>query len=562
MSPMGVENFTDGVPAQPRTWTKLRSWYLREVVGTEGEGPESGAVALGGFLHFILPPLRHPVTPPLRDPVDQLPDEPPLECADPLPLLRRAGVEKVSPEAELVVGRETDELLVVHRTEALVAAEEGEARGGRRLREERVVQLPEVRLPRENRHQVRVRVPVLHPFRVQDERQRPAIRLLPEVDLRVRQAERGGLVAEVRLRLQRPQAALHLPERNGEVPGAHGALQPLEHAPESVHLLLPGCHRAPDLVHPRVEEPRLPLDLHLLRVREDTVAGVRQVAPALPLQVVHHHVRGGDDRGDLPHALDAGARSEGLPRDRLHLSPAHRIDHLRCLASFPHRNALGACKIGARTPILCLSIGVGTGEAETMADWEGRVVLLDKDGTLVEDVPYNVDPARIRLAPGAAEGARLLHEAGFRLVVVSNQSGVARGHFPEAALAGVEARLRELLARAGAPLDGFLYCPHHPEGAVPEYTRACDCRKPAPGLLLRALKARGADPARSWMVGDILNDVEAGRRAGCRTVLVDAGSETEWALSPERLPHHVVRDLAEAARVIVALSPTAGGQEA
>ncbi|HEX2187730.1 MAG TPA: HAD family hydrolase [Longimicrobiaceae bacterium] len=182
-----------------------------------------------------------------------------------------------------------------------------------------------------------------------------------------------------------------------------------------------------------------------------------------------------------------------------------------------------------------------------------RVVLLDKDGTLVVDVPYNVDPARIRLAPGAAEGARLLHRAGFDLVVVSNQSGVARGLFPESALAGVEARLRELLEEAGAALDGFLYCPHHPAGAVPEYTRACDCRKPAPGLLLRALEERGADPAASWMVGDVLNDVEAGRRAGCRTVLVDSGGETEWRLTRERMPHHAVRDLAEAARVVLAL---------
>jgi histidinol-phosphate phosphatase family protein len=181
-----------------------------------------------------------------------------------------------------------------------------------------------------------------------------------------------------------------------------------------------------------------------------------------------------------------------------------------------------------------------------------RAVFLDKDGTLVEDVPYNVDPARIRLAPGAAEGLPALHAAGYRLVVVSNQSGVARGYFPEGALAAVEGRLRELLAELGVPLAGFYYCPHHPAGSVAAYAVACDCRKPAPGLVRRAAAELGLDVARSWFVGDILDDVEAGRRAACRTVLVDNGNETEWRLSPGRAPHHRAADLAAAARAILA----------
>src|SRR5947209_6409951 len=98
-----------------------------------------------------------------------------------------------------------------------------------------------------------------------------------------------------------------------------------------------------------------------------------------------------------------------------------------------------------------------------------RAAFLDKDGTLVENVPYNVDPARVRLAPGAAEALPRLHAAGFRLIVVSNQSGVARGLFAEEALAGVRERLRELLADLGVPLGGFHYCPHHPDGTVPRY---------------------------------------------------------------------------------------------
>ena len=177
-------------------------------------------------------------------------------------------------------------------------------------------------------------------------------------------------------------------------------------------------------------------------------------------------------------------------------------------------------------------------------------VFLDKDGTLVEDVPYNVDPGRIRLAPGAAEGLRLLHRAGYRLFVVSNQSGVARGYFPERALTAVAERLRHLLAGCAVPLAGFYYCPHHPAGAVEEHAVVCACRKPAPGLLLRAAREHGVDLARSWLVGDILDDVEAGRRAGCRTILVDNGHETEWVLRPERVPHRIASDLLDAARLI------------
>ncbi len=180
-------------------------------------------------------------------------------------------------------------------------------------------------------------------------------------------------------------------------------------------------------------------------------------------------------------------------------------------------------------------------------------VFLDKDGTLVRDVPYNVDPERIVLTEGAADGVRKLHAAGFALVVVSNQSGVARGYFVEAELEAVWTKLRDLL---GVPLE-FHYCPHHPEGHAP-YNVACDYRKPEPGMLLQAAQAHNLDLSQSWMVGDILNDVQAGRRAGCRTVLLDntenGGGETEWVLNRERLPHHIVSTLAEAAEVILSVS--------
>ncbi len=179
-------------------------------------------------------------------------------------------------------------------------------------------------------------------------------------------------------------------------------------------------------------------------------------------------------------------------------------------------------------------------------------VFLDKDGTLVDDIPYNVDPALIRLSAGAAEGLRLLHAAGFRLIVISNQSGVALGRFPESALVGVRARLEELVAGAGVPLAGFYYCPHHPAGRLPDYTRVCLCRKPQPGLIRRAAQDHAIDLAGSWFMGDILDDVEAGRRAGCRTVLIDNGHETQWQRSPLRWPHCVATNLENAALQIIA----------
>lgn len=178
-------------------------------------------------------------------------------------------------------------------------------------------------------------------------------------------------------------------------------------------------------------------------------------------------------------------------------------------------------------------------------------VFLDKDGTLINDVPFNVNPALIRLTAGAAEGLAELHAAGNRLVIVSNQSGVARGLFPETALRAVEAKLRELLEEIGVPLAGFYYCPHHPKGSVAEYARACECRKPAPGLLRRAAAELRLHLPDSWMIGDILDDVQAGGAAGCRTVLLDNGHETEWRRSPEREPDLIAPDLAAAARAIL-----------
>ena len=179
-----------------------------------------------------------------------------------------------------------------------------------------------------------------------------------------------------------------------------------------------------------------------------------------------------------------------------------------------------------------------------------RVVFLDTDGTLITDVPYNVRPDLITLAPHADEALRIFHDAGLDIVVVSNQPGIAFGRFDERAMEAVRERINELVAPFGVRLLGLYFCPHHPEGTIPRYAVVCECRKPQCALLLLAAAELNAATSESWMVGDILDDIEAGRRAGFRTVLVDNGGETEWLSGPFREPHAVVRNLAAAARII------------
>ncbi|MCF6159096.1 MAG: HAD family hydrolase [wastewater metagenome] len=176
-------------------------------------------------------------------------------------------------------------------------------------------------------------------------------------------------------------------------------------------------------------------------------------------------------------------------------------------------------------------------------------IFLDKDGTLIKDIPYNVDPRRIQFMPGTKEGLQLLHVAGYKFVIITNQPGVAAGYFSEKALYVVEIFMRQQMSEFGVPLAGFFYCPHLP-GGMPDYDMECSCRKPKPGLILKAIRELGIDVMRSWFIGDILNDIEAGRRAGCKTILIDNGNETEWILSSYRLPHYTVKNFLEAVRII------------
>jgi D,D-heptose 1,7-bisphosphate phosphatase len=179
-----------------------------------------------------------------------------------------------------------------------------------------------------------------------------------------------------------------------------------------------------------------------------------------------------------------------------------------------------------------------------------KAIFLDKDGTLVDDLPYNVEPRRMTLCSGAGAALRLLARLDYRLFVVSNQAGIAFGRFDEQAMETVQDRLQDLLQREQLTLDGYYYCPHHPDGSVAAYACECHCRKPMPGLLLQVAREHGIDLRSSWMIGDILHDVEAGNRAGCRTVLLDNGNETEWRLGPRRIPTRMAPDLYAAAVLI------------
>ena len=150
-------------------------------------------------------------------------------------------------------------------------------------------------------------------------------------------------------------------------------------------------------------------------------------------------------------------------------------------------------------------------------------IFLDRDGTVIEDTGYISDPDQVRLIPGAAEAIRRFTDAGFLVIVVSNQSGVARGLLDEATLSAVHTRVEELLQAGDATLHDAYYCPYldGPEVVVEAYRRDSELRKPKPGMLLQAARDWSIDLSRSWMIGDASSDVEAGRRVGCRTIRID-----------------------------------------
>ncbi len=181
-------------------------------------------------------------------------------------------------------------------------------------------------------------------------------------------------------------------------------------------------------------------------------------------------------------------------------------------------------------------------------------VFLDRDGTLNREVDFLGDPEQLEMLPGVIEALRRLAQAGYALVVVTNQSGVARGFFDEARMQEVNAALSAALERGGVELDHVASCPHHPTVGEPPYRRDCECRKPKPGMLLDAARLLDLELAASWIVGDSERDLAAGSAAGVRGILVASGkgaAEYERLRAAGREPEHYCRDLEEAAALVL-----------
>ena len=185
-------------------------------------------------------------------------------------------------------------------------------------------------------------------------------------------------------------------------------------------------------------------------------------------------------------------------------------------------------------------------------------VFLDRDGTINEEVGYLDRLDKLKIIPSAYEAIRLINESEMKAVVISNQAGVARGLFTEDFVKITNEHLQTALRQEGAYIDNFYYCPHHPTEGIEPYRQVCNCRKPAPGMLLQAAHDLDIDLTRSYMVGDRFNDIEAGKEIGVRGILVKTGFGQELLqddgpdkATPENKPDFIAADILEAVRWIL-----------
>ena len=169
-----------------------------------------------------------------------------------------------------------------------------------------------------------------------------------------------------------------------------------------------------------------------------------------------------------------------------------------------------------------------------------RAVFLDRDGTMAKDVHYCRRPEDFKLFPNTAKAIKLLNEHGFKVIVVTNQSGIARGYFTEETLAQIHEKMKSDLAKEGAWIDGIYYCPHHPDDN-------CDCRKPKPKLVLQAVGGRDIELKHSFVVGDLEMDVGLGKAVGCKTILLRDSPQEDMSISPD----YIVSDLLEATQLVL-----------
>lgn len=179
-------------------------------------------------------------------------------------------------------------------------------------------------------------------------------------------------------------------------------------------------------------------------------------------------------------------------------------------------------------------------------------VFLDRDGTIIEDIGYIRQPDQIKFLPGSIEAIKQLHQAGYKVVVITNQAGVARGLMSENIIQTIDKLIHRAILNGGTHLDAIYYCPHHPEHGAYPYRQECECRKPHPGLIKKAEKDLNLDLKRSFMVGDKGTDIQAGQRAGIKTVFVLTGRGKKELEEIPVTPDEIAADLLTAAKWILA----------
>ncbi len=179
-----------------------------------------------------------------------------------------------------------------------------------------------------------------------------------------------------------------------------------------------------------------------------------------------------------------------------------------------------------------------------------KAVFIDRDGTLIKDPGYINDPDQVKLLSGASEALVELKEMGYKRVVVTNQSGVARGIVSEEVLKKIHERLKKLLAQEGAGIDGLYYCPYHPDGAIEKYRAESENRKPNPGMILTAARQMDIDLNRSWVIGNSYRDIAAGQRAGCKTILINAAIDQTYRKPTDPVPDKQAVNMKEAVNIV------------
>lgn len=184
-------------------------------------------------------------------------------------------------------------------------------------------------------------------------------------------------------------------------------------------------------------------------------------------------------------------------------------------------------------------------------DQKIRAIFLDRDNTILDDPGYISEPEQVHLLEEASKALRSMRQMGYKLFVVTNQSGIARGILTEEDFAVVNNRMLELLAEEGASVDGVYYCPYHPDGIVAEYKAESFLRKPNPGMLLKAAEEHNIDLEESWMIGDRYRDVKAGKAANCKTILINMPGKTEKKKSDDPTPDYEAINIKEASNIVM-----------